>query len=130
MYLYRGIQHLKHRKSLAIDIGFMDREWASAQMIEGGTVTIGKRLQPHIHTNVTWISDPRYPRGLKTIAQCNFESSDENRILRLIRKWGWKIVEVDTSMKQCGREETDNTSRGITHHFEDTDEIIGNWQWR
>ena len=102
----------------------MPREIASKEMIDGGTVRIGTRLQPHIHTNVTWISDPRFPKGIKTIAQCNFESSDESRIMRLVRKWGWRIVTVDQSMKQCGREETDNNSVGKTHHYEDTNEII------
>lgn len=102
----------------------MDREIANKEMIEGGVVRIGIRLQPKVHTNITWISDPRFPRGVKTLAQCNFESSDEKRIMRVARKWGWRIVDINDKLEQRGREETDNTSRGITHKFELFDEII------
>ncbi len=115
---------MRHYKKVCFDIGFMPREWANSQLIDGGTVRIGTRLQPRIHTNITWITDPRDPTGMKTLAQCNFESSDENRIMRVARKWGWKIVDINPKMNQRGIEESDNTSRGIVHNVELVDEVI------
>ena len=114
------------RKSIALDIGFMPREWATKELTSGGTITIGKRIPSWIGINVTWISDPRFPRGLKTIAQCNYESIDEKRLLRVINKWGWKIVNFPHPLGQNGIEETDPS--GKEHQVELTDEIItGNW---
>jgi len=116
------------RRTICLDIGFMPREWAASQMIDGGVVRLAKRLVPHINVNVTWFSDPRYPRGMKTLAQCNYESSNESRLLRLVTKWGWKIVDLRAKPGQCGREETDNNNTGKTHEYEDTNEIItGKW---
>ncbi len=115
---------MKSYKKICFDIGFMDREWANKELIEGGVVYLSGRLQPKVHTNVTWISDPRFPRGIKTLAQCNFLSSDESRIMRVANKWGWKVVDVNMKLHQRGKEETDNTSRGTTHKYEQVDEVI------
>ncbi len=129
---------MRTNKSLCIDIGYMDREIASHELTKGGSVRIGNRKQPYTHTNATWISDPENPYGVKimsfqnhpifarrTYAQINVQSSDEARILRLCRKWGWKIVNLVHPLGQNSFEETDQF--GIAHQIERTNEVIKNW---
>ena len=45
----------------------------------------------------------------KTYAQINVQSSDEARILRLVRKWGWKLVNLQNPVGQNGFEENGDT---------------------
>jgi len=109
---------MRTNKSMCIDIGYMPREIASEELTHGGTVRIGKRLEPYTHSNITWITHPWDTR--KTYAQINVQSSDEARILRLCRKWGWKIVNLQMEVGQNKFEEA-----GV--QIERTNEIIRNW---
>ena len=95
---------MRTNKSICIDIGYMPREWASKELTRGGAVTIGNRPHPYTMSNVTWITHPWDKR--KTYAQINVQSSDEARILRLVRKWGWKIVDLQMKASQNGFEES------------------------
>ena len=96
----------------------MPREWASNELTVGGTVQIAKRPVPYTRSNITWITHPLDTR--KTYAQINVQSSDEARILRLCRKWGWKIVNLQRPLGQNQVEEGKVT-------IERTNEIIRNW---
>ena len=134
---------MRSNKSLCIDIGYMPREIASDEMTKGGSVRIGNRQQPYTHTNATWISDPQNPYKVgtivwknhpydvrKTYAQINIQSSDEARILRLCRKWGWKIVNLVHPLGQNSFTEINLTNSDIEHKVERTNEVIHNWQVR
>ncbi len=110
---------MRTNKSLCIDIGRMPREWASEEITRGGTVQIAKRPIPYTRSNITWITHPLDPK--RTYAQINVQSSDEARILRLCRKWGWKIVNLKVPLGQ-------NTIEEKGESIERTNEIIKNWQ--
>jgi len=110
---------MRTNKSICIDIGRMPREWASEELTRGGTVYIGQRPVPYTRSNITWITDKIDSK--KTYAQINVQSSDEARILRLVRKWGWKIVNLQNPVGQNSFEEA-----GV--QIERTNEIIKNWQ--
>lgn len=116
---------MRTNKSLCIDIGYMPREIASEELTHGGTVTIGIRLQPYTHSNTTWITHPYDKR--KTYAQINVQSSDEARILRLCRKWGWKIVNLQMKPGQNTIIETNRFD--VEYSVEQTNEIINNWNY-
>ncbi len=109
---------MRTNKSLCIDIGRMPREWANEELTRGGSVRIGQRPVPYTRSNITWITHPLDKR--KTYAQINVQSSDEARILRLCRKWGWKIVNLQNPVGQNSFEEN-----GV--NVERTNEIIRNW---
>lgn len=115
---------MRTNKSLCIDIGYMPREWASDQLTKGGSVRIGLRDIPYTRSNITWITHPFDKR--KTYAQINVQSSDEARILRLCRKWGWKIVNLQMIPGQNSSTETYPSGKEVS--FERTNEIIKNWQ--
>jgi hypothetical protein len=112
---------MRTNKSLCIDIGIMPREIASHELTVGGSVQIASRPVPYTRSNITWITHPYDTR--KTYAQINVQSSDEARILRLCRKWGWKIVNLQRPLGQNIGEE-----KGI--NFERTNEIIRNWSFK
>jgi len=114
---------MRTNKSLCIDIGYSDREWASHQLTHAGTMRVGLRQIPYTKSNVTWITHPYDTR--KTYAQINVQSSDEARILRLCSKWGWKVVNLQMEVGQNSFEETNMS--GTAYNVERTNEIIKNW---
>jgi len=117
---------MRTNKSLCIDIGIMPREIASEELTHGGSVWIGKRPRPYTQSNITWITHPYDTR--KTYAQINVQSSDEARILRLCRKWGWKIVDLVHPIGQNSFTETNQFDKEI--NIENTNEIIKNWSFK
>lgn len=116
---------MRTNKSLCIDIGYMPREIASYELVNGGTVRIGNRPRPYTQSNITWITHPWDTR--KCYAQINVQSSDEARILRLCRKWGWKIVDLVHPIGQNSFTET--TQFDKEYSVERTNEIIKNWDF-
>ncbi len=116
---------MRTNKSLCIDIGYMPREWASEELTRGGSVMIGNRPRPYTVSNITWITHPWDKR--KTYAQINVQSSDEPRILRLCRKWGWKITDLKMSVEQNSFTETSMSGKEFT--VERTNEIINRWDF-
>jgi len=118
---------------ILIDFGFVPREFLSKEFTRPTQLQIGPRPTPYIDCNITWIDDPAFPRGLRTLAQINYRASDEWKVLRLCTKWGWKIKEhVREDLSQRGHEETDNTNTGKMHSWEEVDELIQKWDmnWR
>ncbi len=111
---------MRSNKSLCIDIGRMPREWANEELTRGGSVRIGGRQVPYTRSNITWITHPLDKK--RKYSQINVQSSDEARILRLCRKWGWKIVDLKMPLGQNQFEES-----GI--NIERTNEIIKNWNF-
>ena len=116
------------RHNIAVDCGFCNREWACDQMVQGGTVRIGQRLQPYVGVNVTWITHPGFEflgNNAPVVAQISYASADEKRLLRVIKKWGWKIINYDRPIGQCGVEEVNGS--GLVTEFQDSNETIKDW---
>jgi hypothetical protein len=81
---------------------------------------VGHRPVPHVFGNATWISDPIF----KNISFCQivFASSDEEKVMRVIRKYGGSIVPIRKELNQWQIEET-NLS-GKTFNVELANETI------
>lgn len=84
---------------------------------------MGNRKEPRIQCNITWTDDPRYPKGVSTVPQIQYASSDENRLFKIIEKYGGKIIDKG-DWNQCQMEETDMNNSGKTHQIERVNEIL------
>ena len=83
-------------------------------------IIVGSRSLPKIEGFAcTWVRDPSC-RGF--YAQFQFASSEENKVMRLIEKYGGKMVNPDLCLHQNQIEETN--SSGKTNQIELANEII------
>ena len=117
---------MRHYKKLNIFFaGFIDRQLIADEFTRPTQIQIGPRPTPHIDGNITFQKDPRFPWATNLfMAQVNFRSSDESKVMRIINKWGGKPVQLREDLSQRGITETDNTNRGLEHQIEIADELI------
>ena len=94
-------------------------------------MSCGGRMLPKIEGfNCTWISDKSI-YGQYVDAQFTFASSEEKKVMRILDKYGGKIVNVRTDLNQNAMKETNNTNTGKSLDVERVNEIIeGVKQWR
>lgn len=92
----------------------------SEQFAGPSGMIVGSQMLPKIEGfDCTWIRDPSC-RGF--YAQFNFASGEEKKVMRLIEKYGGKIVNPDLPLGQCTIEEIDGS--GKTNQVELANEII------
>ncbi|MDH3834388.1 MAG: hypothetical protein OES34_09555 [Nitrosopumilus sp.] len=117
---------MRHYKKLNISFaGFLNRELIAEEFTRPTQIQIGPRVQPHIDGNITFQKDPARPWAINCfMAQVNFRSSDEHKVMRIMNKYGGKVVQLREELHQRGHEETDNTSKGKEYNFECVDELI------
>ena len=94
-------------------------------------MSCGGRMLPKVEGfNCTWISDKSI-YGQYVDAQFTFASSEEKKVMRILDKYGGKIVNVRTDLNQNAMKETNNTNTGKSLDVERVNEIIeGVKQWR
>ena len=94
-------------------------------------MSCGGRMLPKIEGfNCTWISDKSI-YGQYVDAQFTFASSEEKKVMRILDKYGGKIVNVRTDLVQNATKERNNTTTGKEIEVERVNEIIeGVKQWR
>ncbi len=105
-------------KKMAIDFGLTPQKELREAFGKGCQLNSSQR---YIRGNITWRKHPLFHRN--TIVQIAFASSDEPKIMRIINKFGGKIVPVIES-HQIGREEIDNTNTAKEHYYEQISEYI------
>lgn len=104
-------------KKMAIDFGLTPQKELRDAFARGTQLNSSYR---YIRGNITWRKHPIF--GRNTIAQVAFASSDEPKVMRIINKYGGKIVSLKDNSTQRGIEET-NLS-GKTLNIELVDEYI------
>jgi len=105
-------------KKMAIDFGLTPQKELRNAFAKGCQLNSAFR---YIRGNITWRKHPLF--GRNTIAQIIFASSDEPKVMRIMSKFGGKIVPIVDTV-QNGKEETDNTTIGKTHEYETVSEYI------
>jgi hypothetical protein len=89
----------------------------------------GARMLPKVEGfNCTWISDKSI-YGQYVDAQFTFASSEEKKVMRILDKYGGKIVNVRTDLVQNATKERNNTTTGKEIEVERVNEIIGGLKW-
>jgi len=104
-------------KKMAIDFGLTPQKELRDAFARGTQLNSSYR---YIRSNITWRKHPIFHRN--TIAQVAFASSDEPKVMRIINKFGGKIVPLKENSIQNGRKET-NLS-GTTYNYEGVNEYI------
>ena len=94
-------------------------------------MSCGGRMLPKIEGfNCTWINSDHL-MGAYVDAQFTFASSEEKKVMRILDKYGGKIVNVRTDLVQNATKERNNTTTGKEIEVERVNEIIeGVKQWR
>ena len=94
-------------------------------------MSCGGRMLPKIEGfNCTWINSDHL-MGAYVDAQFTFASSEEKKVMRILDKYGGKIVNVRTDLVQNATKERNNTTTGKQIEVERVNEIIeGVKQWR
>lgn len=107
-------------KKLCFRFDNIPREIINGELFRPTQIMVGPRPVPHVFGNCTWISDPIF----KNISFCQivFASSDEQKVMRIIRKYGGSIVPIRKELNQWQIEET-NLS-GKTFNVELANETI------
>ena len=102
-----------------------------SEMFAGGSgMTSGARMLPKIEGfNCTWINSDHL-MGAYVDAQFTFASSEEKKVMRILDKYGGKIVNVRTDLVQNATKERNNTTTGKEIDVESVNEIIGGLKWR
>ncbi len=103
-------------KKMAIDFGLTPQKELRDAFQRGCQLNSSYR---YVRGNITWRKHPIF--GRNTIAQVAFASSDEPKVMRIINKFGGKIVSLNDT-NQRTREEI-NLS-GKTLNIELVDEYI------
>lgn len=115
----------KYKKLNIAFRGFLNREQIAQEFTRPTQIQIGNRPIPHIDGNITFQKDERFPWATNCfMAQVNFRSSDEKKVMRIMTKWGGQVVQLKEELHQRGQEETDNTNTGKEHNYENVDELI------
>jgi hypothetical protein len=114
---------MRHYKKLNIAFaGFIPREFIAEEFTRATRTQLGARPMPEVDTNITFQADPLFTN--RFMAQLNFRSCYEKKVIRIMEQNGGKIVALREDLHQRGQEETDNTSIGKQHSFENVDELI------
>ena len=92
-------------------------------------MSCGGRMLPKIEGfNCTWINSDHL-MGAYVDAQFTFASSEEKKVMRILDKYGGKIVNVRTDLVQNATKERNNTTTGKEIEVERVNEIIGGLKW-
>jgi len=94
-------------KKIAIDFGLTPQAELRAAFQKGCQLNSSYR---YIRGNITWRKHPIY--GRNTIAQVAFASSDEPKVMRIINKFGGKIVPLNET-GQRGIEEVNLSGKTL-----------------
>ena len=87
-------------------------------------MSCGGRMLPKVEGfNCTWISDKSI-YGQYVDAQFTFASSEDKKVMRIIEKYGGKIVDPRDVLVQNGQSETNLTNTGIETEFENIAETL------
>ncbi len=87
-------------------------------------ISCGARMLPKIEGfNCTWISDKSI-YGQYVDAQFTFSSSEDKKVMRIIEKYGGKIVDTRDDLVQNGQSEINLTNTGIETEFENIAETL------
>ena len=90
-------------------------------------MSCGGRMLPKVEGfNCTWISDKSI-YGQYVDAQFTFASSEEKKVMRILDKYGGKIVNVRTDLVQNAMKERNNTTTGKEIEVERVNEVL-KWQ--
>ena len=88
------------------------------------TVQIGSRMLPKIEGfNATWINNER-PMGAYVDVQFTFASSEESKVMKIIKKHSGQIIDVRKDLNQFGQTETNNSNTGKEYEIERAEEIL------
>lgn len=107
-------------KKLCFRFDNIPREIINAELFRPTQIQVGSRPVPHVFGNATWISHPIF-RNI-SYCQINFSSSDEKKVMRIIRKYGGVLVPIRKELNQWQITET-NLS-GKTFNIELANEIL------
>ena len=87
-------------------------------------MSVGARMLPKVEGfNCTWISDKSI-YGQYVDAQFTFASSEDKKVMRIIEKYGGKVVDTRDDLVQHGQSETNLTNTGIETEFENIAETL------
>ena len=102
-----------------------------SEMFSGSSNTqVGARLMPKVEGFCcTWISD-KSNYGQYVDAQFVFASSEEKKVMRIITKYGGKIIDVRTDLNQNFFMETNLTNTGKETQVEQVNEVLEGLKWR
>ena len=116
----------RHYKKINIAFtGHLSREFIADKFTEATRTQIGPRPLPEVDTNITFQKHPQFPWASNCfLAQLNFRSCYEPKVMRIMKNWGGKVVQLREELHQRGKEETDNTNTGKETSFELVDELI------
>ncbi len=95
-------------KKIAIDFGLTPQKELVDAFTRGTQLNSSYR---YIRGNITWRKHPIFHRN--TIAQIAFASSDEPKVMRIIQKFGGKIIPLKENSLQYGIEETNLSGKTI-----------------
>jgi len=84
-------------KKICVHFGLIPRNIISDELFR--PTQLNSSL-PHVDGNCTWIDDPRFPRGVSTLAQILFTSSDEKKVMRIVNKYGGEIIQIREDLNQ------------------------------
>lgn len=113
----------RHYKKLNIQFnGFISRKLIAEEFTRATCTQIGPRPIPEVDTNITFQRHPIFSNSF--MAQLNFRSSYEEKVLRIMRKWGGIVVALREDLHQRGQTETDNNNTGKEHSYENVNELI------
>ena len=87
-------------------------------------ISCGARMLPKIENfNCTWINNEGI-MGRYVDAQFTFSSSEDKKVMRIIEKYGGKVVDTRDDLVQHGQTETNLTNTGIETEFENIAETL------
>lgn len=87
-------------------------------------MSVGARMLPKIEGfNCTWVNSDHI-MGAYVDAQFTFSSSEDKKVMRIIEKYGGKVVDTRDDLRQNGQTETNLTNTGIETQFENIAETL------
>ena len=107
-------------KKICIDFGLTPRQVIDHELFRESQLA---RIS-FVEGNCTWREHPKYKNGFQTYAQIVFASADEWKVMRVMNKYGGKIIDPDLDLNQYQIEETDQTNTGMKHQIELATEIF------
>ena len=109
---------LKFKEARNINLELMTENFAGDSGMQ-----VGARNLPHIEGfNATMLNDIYFPAHYAM--QFTFASGEEKKVMRIIERYGGQLLPIRDNLHQFGKEETDNTTRGKTHNYENVNEEI------
>ena len=87
-------------------------------------MSVGARMLPKIEGfNCTWVNSDHI-MGAYVDAQFTFSNSEDKKVMRIIERYGGKVVDTRDDLVQHGQSETNLTNTGIETEFENIAETL------